>query len=378
VRGATSYRRVVLFHLGVSTVCTGFLLVVALTPIADEILLRMLLNLPDELVGPVKRAVIAFLPIPTFIIFRGVHQAVHITNDTPGWIGVGTILRFVVIIAFVFLIAVPRRFEGGTLGGLAFTIGIGTEMVVMVVTARKHAKFLRSDPPGVPPPTYGDLWAFCFPMFLANIMGVCMQPVTSAIVNGAVDGKTSAAAFGVLRSFVWFFSSTLFAMQAMALAKADSVRNLVRLLLFELIPVAAFTALIFVTAFFAPFREAVLVDFFEIDNEVTLEFVRETLPIALVLPLLMAMRSTVRGLILRSGKTRWVTFSNLVALLALFGVSWLGPSASAANGAAVGYVCWLGALGLELAVSLYGLWAIGLKACVTEGGRQVPVGNASG
>jgi hypothetical protein len=372
IRGRTSYRRTLLFHLAVSSVCTLPLLVVSLTPVLDGLVLRGAMRLPQGLMGPVKRAVLAFLPIPTLIILRGVHQAVHITNDTPKWIGIGTGGRFLMILAFVFLVGVPLGFEGGVIGGLAISIGMATEMVVNVVTSRRRAGWLRHDPPGAPPPSYDRLWGFCGPLFLANMMGVFLQPLTIAVVNGAIFAKTSAAAYGIVRSFTWFFSSTLFAMQTIALAKADSVPNLKRLARFEVVPVTLFTLLFLVTALVPAVRTAVLGGFFEIDSAMTVEFVTATLPIALLLPGLMAVRSTTRGLLMRGGKTGWVSLGSLGALVALLAIQLFEPSADARNGAVVGYICWVGVLGLETLVLLFGAARVGLAVCVSEGFNPGP------
>jgi hypothetical protein len=367
VRGRTSYRQVLFFNLCVSTACTGLLLVISLTPLLDGLLLRGVMSLPPDLMGPVKRAVLAFVAMPTLIVLRGVHQAAHITNDTPRWIGIGTACRFVMLTLTVFAIGVPLGLEGGVIGGLAFGVGMATETVVNVVTARRMAPWLRKDHAERPPTSYGYLWALAGPLFLANAMGVLLQPLAMSIVNGAISAETSAAAFGVVKSFTWFFVSTLFAMQAMSLAKADSVPNLRRLLVYELIPVGTFTTLIFVASVIPPARTALLESFFEIDDVSTLAFIRETLPYTLVLPFLMALRSTARGLLIRGGRTSWVTLASLVALALLFALNARSPSAALENGATIGYLCWIGAMAAEMAVLLIGVARVGVATCVNEG-----------
>ncbi len=370
VRGRTSYRRTFLFFLAVSSTGTALLLLLSLTTLLDKLILDWAMNLPPALVDPVKRSVLAFVPIPTLIVFRGVHQALHITADTPKWIGIGTVCRFTVMIIFVFGVAVPLKIEGGVMGGLAFSVGILVEAIVTVVSARKRAHFVRTDPAGERPPAFSLLWSFSYPLFAANAMGVFLNPLTARIVNGAALAENSAAAYGIVRTFTWFFSSTLFAMQAMALARADSLRNLRRLAVFELIPVGTFTALFTVVCFIPSARHAVLVGFFDVDSATTVRFITEALPIAILLPLLMAIRSTARGLLLRSGRTAWVTLSNFTALGLLLTLSALSPTALALNGARIGYLCWMASLGVEMVMVVYGVLSVGLRTCVTEGGRS--------
>jgi hypothetical protein len=370
IRGRTSYRRTRIFFILVALSGTLLLLLLGLTPLLDWLILKQAMNLPAELVGPVKRSVVSFLPIPTLIVLRGVYQAVHIIADTPKWIGIGTLCRFAVMILFVFLVAVPLRMEGGVMGGVAFTLGILVETIVTGATARRTGGFVRSDPPGEPPPSLATLWDYSYPLFVGNAMGVFLNPLTMRIVNGAALAEISGAAYGIVRTFTWTFSSTLFAMQTMALAKADSPGSLRRLATCELIPVGTFTALFFVVCFVPPARDAVLIGFFDVDSATTVRFITEALPIAIILPLVMAVRSTCRGLLMRGGFTRWVTVSNTAALILLLALSALHPSALAMNGAQIGYVCWMASLLLEMLTLVIGVWRAGILTCVNEGRRS--------
>jgi hypothetical protein len=86
----------------------------------------------------------------------------------------------------------------------------------------------------------------------------------------------------------------------------------------------------------------------------------------LLVPLLMGWRSTVRGLVMRSGRTGYVTLSSLVSLGALFGVYALRPAGSLVDGGMIGFLCWMGALSIEFVVLLFGLARLGLDACVAD------------
>ncbi|MEN8150699.1 MAG: hypothetical protein ABFS86_12825 [Planctomycetota bacterium] len=371
VRGRTSCRRILGFHLVVAGFGLALLLILSLTPVLDRLVLDWIMRVPASLVGPVKRSVLSFAPIPILIVIRGVFQSIHITNDTPKWIGVGTAMRFVVLAAFVFCVGVPLKMEGGVMGGLALSLGVLTETVVVVVTARLRADFIRGDHASLPPPTTREIWNFAGPLFAANAMGVFMQPLTIAIVNTAILKETSAAAFGIVKSFTWFFSSTLFAMQAMVLARADSVGNLRRLFVYAMLPVTFFTSLILVFVLFPGARNWLFAELFVIDTEEIAAFAASTLPIALALPLLMAIRAGARGLLMRAGRTGMVSYSTIIALAVLVGLLLVEPSAAKENGAVIGYACWLGVLLLETFFLLWAVTRVGLTACVTERGRRL-------
>jgi len=370
VRGRTSYRRVLVFHLFVAASGLALLLILSLTSLLDRVILDWIMRVPETLVGPVKRSVLTFAPVPFLIVFRGVHQSIHITNDTPNWIGIGTILRFAILTAFVFWVGVPLEMEGGVMGGLALSLGIFVETIVNVWTARRCASFLKEDHPEVPPPTTRQIWKFVGPLFAANAMGVFMQPITIAIVNSALLAETSGAAFGIVKSFTWFFSSTLFAMQAMTLARADSVANLKRLLLYAMFPVTIFTTLILILVFSWHARVWVFIEVFGLHDGKTAVFAESTLLIAVGLPLLMAVRAGARGLLMRAERTGMVSYSTVIALAVLVLLLLLSPSATTENGALVGYACWMGVLMLETFILLWAVGRVGVEACVRESGRR--------
>jgi hypothetical protein len=126
-----------------------------------------------------------------------------------------------------------------------------------------------------------------------------------------------------------------------------------------------------------PVRTGLLRGFFALDDPRTERFVVQTLPIALALPLLMSVRATCRGLLMRANRTAWVTITTFAALAALVAASAAGPSAARENGAIVGYVCWMGSMLVETIGLLYAVGRVGVAVCVSEGrtGRLVPDGD---
>jgi hypothetical protein len=159
-------------------------------------------------------------------------------------------------------------------------------------------------------------------------------------------------------------------MQAMTLARADSLANLRRILLYGLIPVLLFSGLIWLVLAVPGVRRGVLQSFFEIDDPSTIEFIRETLPYTLILPLVMALRASGRGLLMRGGRTSFVTLASLAGLAVLLTAKFAAPVADVENGAVTGYVAWILALSIETALLAWGTLKVGLTHCVAEGGRS--------
>ena len=80
------------------------------------------------------------------------------------------------------------------------------------------------------------------------------------------------------------------------------------------------------------------------------EFAKPALMLAAPMPILIAVRFTLRGIIISRGRARPITICNVVTLLILSSALAFDWSASRENGALNAYVLWLGTLILELAL----------------------------
>ena len=126
---------------------------------------------------------------------------------------------------------------------------------------------------------------------------------------------------------------------------------------------AVLTALV---AWVPAIRRAMLSGFFELNDAQTVEFVVATIPFTLLLPAVMAARSLARGLLMRGSATAWLTIAGVAGMGLLLGLRALDPTASLANGATLGFICWMGAMMLDLVVLLYAVARVGVARCVHE------------
>jgi len=365
VKGRRSYFRMLYFVGLVATVCSALEFVLALTPVGRWFL-EGVLRTPSHLVPQTQAALIPMATLPFLIAIRGVHQGIHIRGETAKWVGIGTALRMAALAAVALVAAPHLGLAPAVMGTTAFLAGLLVESVVNTVSALKRSPVLRFPAPEGADAGLSGLSRFALPLMLANLIGVLFQPLVSRVAGSATDAETSKAALQILISWVWFFSSTLFAMQALMIAHARDRRHLGRLLGFGGIVTGAFSGVFLVTALVPAVRDFVLLNLFQVDDREIHAFIAATLPLTVVFPIIVLARAVLRGLIVRSGRTPWVILSSVAGVVTLVGLDLSGVFSGVANGALPAAQGWLLALAVEAAISGLAVFRIGLSRVFGE------------
>jgi hypothetical protein len=277
---------------------------------------------------------------------------------------------------FALVISPALGLEPAVMGAAAFALGLLLESIINAGTAVRNSSVMRragdGDGGGL-----GGLARFALPLMLANLLGVAFQPMVARIAGLGGDEVTSKAALQILISWVWFFSSSLFAMQAMTIAHAGDRGRLRVLVRFGILVAGVFCAVFLVTALFPPLRDFVLVTLFKVEQADVHAFVTETLPLTVVFPVVVLARAILRGLIVRSGKTHWTIWTTVVGLVVLVGLQAGGLVSGDENGSFPAAWAWLLALLVEAVLSGLALLRIGLRRVYREG-RPADFGASDG
>jgi Progressive ankylosis protein (ANKH) len=366
VRDRRSYVRLLIFVGIVAVVSSLAEFIVALTPLGDWILLGVL-KTPADLVAPTKRALLPFSLIPILIALRGVHQGIHIRGETAIWVGIGTALRMCALAAFALVISPHLGLEGGVMGAWAFVLGLIAETIVTMASALRGSAMIADRTADPNDTGLRGLAAFALPLMLANLVGVLYQPLVSRVAGGAGDPETSKASLQILISWVWFFSSSLFAMQALTIAHAANRAHLMRIVRFGAIVAGVFATIFLTTAFIPAVRDTVLITILGVREPDLYAFITEALPYAVVFPILVLARALLRGLIVRSGHTGWVVITTLAGLGALVALDQSGILDGRKNGSVPAVEAWLLASFVESCLAALALARIGLKRVFAEG-----------
>lgn len=340
-------RRALKFCLCVAALSSVLEVLIGTTPLG-----RILLGAFTEREDVVAIAQPAFLyiwPAPFAIAVRAVYQAHQIQHDDTLFVGLGTVVRLIVIASFGFLLAPDLAMSGPVLGAIAIVVGIFIEMVFSVWRGHAVAR-----PPETSTEVPLGLTRFAVPLMFANVLGVLASLFylrIAALVARDVQ-QTSLAAFQEIRPLAWMFTAGGFALQSLTTAKIRTRADEAPMVRFSVIVGGALTVALAMLAFVPPLRSWILVDLLgERAGGAVLAFAVPTLMLAVGLPVLQSVRFTLRGILIARGHTRAITLIGVVSLT-LIATAISFDLLLTANGAFNAYVIWLGTLAVELVVML--------------------------
>ncbi|MEW6758388.1 MAG: hypothetical protein AB1347_09215, partial [Acidobacteriota bacterium] len=161
-----SYRRLRNFTFllsGASTILMGAL---ALPPVFEPFA-RGLLGLPEEVADLAHRAVVVLLPWPAAIGYRRFYNGVVIRSGRTRRVAAGTAVRIAAMGAAMVLFGVVLNLDGAVAGAASLASGVLVEALASRLMARPSLEDIsEKGPQGEPPPTYGAIARFYYPLAL--------------------------------------------------------------------------------------------------------------------------------------------------------------------------------------------------------------------
>ncbi|MHC4223162.1 MAG: hypothetical protein ACYSX0_02350 [Planctomycetota bacterium] len=358
-------RRALGFCLSAGAVIAALELILGATPLG-ALLLSPFAERP-EVVESAHRAFLFVWPVPVLIAVRGVYQAHQIRVDDTLFVGLGTLVRLGFTAVFGLMAAPSIGMDGAVLGAFCLTTGVAIETVFIFLRARARAR-----PPERSEATRLSPLGFGLPLMVANFLGVVASLFylrIAGLVPSSIQ-EASLAAFQEVRPLHWLFASGAFALQSLTTAKVHGRRDEWPMLRFATVVGGSLSLLLGICAFAPPVRRWILVDLMgEPAGGTVLALAEPTLMVAALTPALIGFRFCLRGILISRGRTRAITFCNLLTLLLLGTVVSFDLLPFRANGALNAYVFWVGTLALEIAVLAW----IALRARGTPGVLPAPV-----
>ncbi len=140
--GRQSYLAIRRFMLWAGLLATGFMAVVAFTPLGIFYLEWVLglhgsLEVLAQAVVPALRVAVLF---PLFVAIQNWLQGLLIRAGQPRWVNGAAVFGGIVTLVIVYLGALVWRLPGAPLGNLALTAGITAEIVVLAVAGLEHRR----------------------------------------------------------------------------------------------------------------------------------------------------------------------------------------------------------------------------------------------
>ena len=307
------------FFLLCASMCSACLLVVSQVDVVGHFVFGRLLGTDAEIERLARRGLIAFLPVPLLVAFRGMGQGIHINNGQGWYVGYGTVLRLVTMGVFVFGFAIRHELSGPVLGGCTYLFGISAETLFVLVLLRGKPQWTTAgDGPTL---TLRQFGAYTLPLMAASTCQQLVTPILIYLINHGRQPLENGATFNLMRDTGWILFSTLHSIQPAVVTHATSRQRLRALLRFAFCLWAGITGLVMLVAL-TPVKTAVFVTWLQVDNRVIVELTFLTLLWMIPLPLINLFVLFVSALHTRSSRTPWVTAGNMIAL----GMLWCGAT----------------------------------------------------
>ncbi|MBN1827129.1 MAG: hypothetical protein JW958_12805 [Candidatus Eisenbacteria bacterium] len=317
IGGKRSLRRLVLVSALLGLAAAAVILLVALTP-AGGFLFSRVIPTTERAAVVARRVMIVLSPVPIWIAFRAVANALALREKRTGLIAMATGCRLLVIAILIALAAggslgVP----GAESGALALTAGIAVETLFIAAATRRFWRGDRAGAPAGDDPDlpYREIVAVAFPLAVSAWVWSTIRPLINAILGLLPDPELAQAGFGVVTPLLLLTSSALWALQNVTLILPECREDLRKVLHFAAAATFFFIALI--TLFlFTPIRDLLLDRFFNLSIEMR-AVVAPALFLILLEPLFLTARASAQGLLVRARRTGVFSVISLGKILVL-------------------------------------------------------------
>jgi hypothetical protein len=260
------------------------------------------------------------------IAYRRFNQGVLIRFGHSRAVGVGTLIRLgseALVLAVGYAIG---TLPGMAVGASAISIGVMGEALYAGLRVRPVLREqVRSVEPVEPPLNFVDFLRFYVPLSLTSLLYLLMQPMGGMALGRMPQEVDSAAAWSVSLGLLFTLRSVGIACNEVVVTLLDepgAAESLRRFAIYLTTVVTLLTVLLVATPLSLLWLRYVVT----VDVEVTV-LVRQALWLALLVPGLTAMQNWYQGVIVHSRRTRGVSESMLIFLVAtgavlLAGVLW--------------------------------------------------------
>jgi len=318
-----AYRKIRRFmHVAGASLTVLHVLVVA-TPLYG-LLVRGLLDVPEEIVGPGRIGLAIMLPWTWSIAYRRFNQGVLIRFGHSVVVGIGTAIRLTADVSVLAIGFALGSLPGTVVATAAIAAGVLSEAAYAGIRVRP---VLRNELPAGEPNslTYKAFFQFYVPLSLTSVVLLGARPILTAAVSRMPNALDSLAVLPVITGLSFLFRSTGVAFSEVAIAHLDTAGSMRTLRRFAFGLMGATTAGMLLVAS-TPLSQLWFGTITGLPEDLT-GLARHGLWFAVLLPPLAALQSWFQGVILHSRRTRSVTEAVLIYLfvstaILLAGIQW--------------------------------------------------------
>ncbi len=348
-RDRSSFRLLQRFTLMAGGTLVGLGAILVFTPLS-QVLFRHVFNASSPVDSFALLALTVLLPWPLVVAWRRLYQGVLINRGQTRAVGYGTAGRLVVIAAVASLAVSLTDGPGAAKGTSALMTGALVEALFVTAWLRYASKRMDEVSVDPEPLTLAHLGHFYWPLALTSLLTVVSWPVINAGISRAAAAEQSLAAWPVILSILWLFTTPLQMLQQMAITLAGNAPNLGIVRRFALGLGIAATGLLTIGSF-TPLLEVFLLRVLAVPVEIVNSIVlagRLLVPV----PFLTAAQAFYQGLLIHRKQTGEVRTAMGVNLLVLVGVLFIGIR----QGTLPGFLLAAVAMSAGLLVEVCWLW----------------------
>ncbi len=312
---------------GVTLVGLGTLL--AFTPLGQTLFLHVL-KAPPPIAAQALLALRMLLPWPLVVAWRRFYQGVLVGRGQTRAVGYGTAGRLIVIAIVAFSTTYLAGWPGALAGTGALMLGALAEALFVTGWLQLAGSIPDETLTDSEPLTLARLGRFYRPLALTSVLTVLSWPLTNAGIGRAAAAAQSLAAWPVVLSVLWLFTTPLQMLQQMTIALVVDTSSLKTARRFAVALGGAASGLLALGAF-TPLLEFLLLRVLATPTDLT-DFVVPAVRLLAPLPFLTAIRSFYQGLLIGRKQTGQVRTAMAANLLILIGVLVVGVQQSAAPG----------------------------------------------
>jgi hypothetical protein len=320
VKDGPSFRALRRFMVTLCIGCTAITGLIAFTPLF-EVLAGDLMGQPAAIVAAARPAMGMMLLWSAAIAWRRFYQGVLVRHDRTRFVSWGTAIRLGAAVSAAVGLARGGQLPGAQVGACALMIAVLTEAVVTTLFARPivHREVL---PREGPPLTQRAIFRFHAPLAATTLLTLLAQPLTGAALARLERPVENLAALPVAYMLLLVIRGGGLALQEIAVAQARCAAARPTLKRFTWI-VGGVSSGVTALIAFTPLLDAYLLRLLDLPASLH-SYVRVGVGAGLFLPLLTALGSRVRGVLVLEQQTQAVYRGmclNLATHAALLGLS---------------------------------------------------------
>jgi progressive ankylosis protein len=305
VKDTTSYRALRRFMLSLCLGCTLLSGLVAFTPLLDLVAGR-LMGQPPAIVRMARPAMQIMLFWTAAIGWRRFYQGILVRNGLTRFVSLGTTFRLLAIVLTVVILASWGRLAGVQVAACGLMAGVLTEALATTtfILPLVRCQLSASDTAAETPLTQHDIRRFHMPLAATTVLTLLAHPMTSAALARLAMPKLTLAAWPVAFMALLVIRGWGLALQEITVAQARDSASAPVLRRFAVqigLATSGFTLLLVTTPLLSLYFQNVL----HLPRELQ-PYTRLGIAACLLLPLITALGSWARGVLMAGGGSRAV------------------------------------------------------------------------